>query len=191
MSRAAWICLALVALLAPAVPAQPVKPPPSPEPAKGTVVTLDGLAAVTPPAWKAEKPSNRLRSYQFKLPRADGDKADAELFIMPDMQGSVEQNFARWKELFVPPPDMPKADAAKEAKFQAGTATVHTLDVRGTYHVKHIPIDVAVKEVRPDYRMLGAIWVSKDANISIRLIGPKKTVESHAKAFDSWLKSFK
>ena len=105
--------------------------------------------------------------------------------------GTAQENFARWKDLFVPPPGVPKADAAKEGKFQLGKATVSTIDVRGTYHVKHIPIDVAVKEVRPDYRMLGAFWESKDAKIAIRLIGPKKTVESHAKAFDAWLKSFR
>ena len=189
MTRAAWTCFALFVIL-PALSAEPPKPPPV-SPATGTEVLLDGLKAVTPATWKAEKPANRLRSYQFKLPRADGDKEDAELFIMPDMQGSAEQNFARWKELFVPPPDGPRADAAKEGKFQLGKATVSTIDLRGTYYVKHIPIDVAVKEVRPDYRMLGVFWESKDAKISIRLIGPKKTVESHAKAFDSWLKSFK
>lgn len=188
MNRAAWICAAMFALSATVAPAQPPKTPPA---AVGTEVTLDGLKAVTPANWKAEKPANRLRSHQFKLPRADGDKEDAELFIMPDMQGTAEQNFTRWKELFVPPPDVPRGAAAKESKFQIGKATIHTIDLRGTYYVKHIPIDVAVKEVRPDYRMLGVFWESKDAKIAIRMIGPKKTVEGHAKAFDAWLKNFK
>ena len=188
MSRAAWICIPMFALMAAAAPAQSPTTPPA---TVGTEVTLDGLKSITPANWKAEKPANRLRSHQFKLPRAAGDKEDAELFIMPDMQGTVQENFARWKELFVPPPDGPKDAAAKEGKFQVGKATIHTIDLRGTYYVKHIPIDVAVKEVRPDYRMLGVFWESKDAKIAIRMIGPKKTVESYAKAFDAWLKSFK
>ena len=188
LNRVVWICVAVFALSASASPAQP---PTTSPPSTPTEVTLDGLKSVAPASWKAVKPSNRLRSYQFKLPRVEGDKEDAELFIMPDMQGTAEQNFARWKELFIPPPDMSKADAAKEGKLQLGKAVVSTIDLRGTYHLKHIPIDVAVKEVRPDYRMLAAMWVSPDAKISIRLIGPKKTVEAHAKAYDSWLKNFK
>src|SRR4051794_31952221 len=98
MTRAAIICVAAVALSAPAALAQPAKPAlPPPPPAAGTEVTLDGMKAVAPANWKAEKPANRLRSYQFKLPRAAGDTEDAELFIMPDIQGTAEQNFARWK----------------------------------------------------------------------------------------------
>jgi len=190
MFRAAWICLGTIALLTTAAPAQPPKPPPSP-PAPGTEVTLDGLKAVAPAAWKAEKPANRLRTYQFKILKSNGDKEDAELFIMPVIQGTVDQNLAQWKELFVPPPDSAKADAVIEGKITLGKATITTLDLRGTYLHKHIPIDQAVKEVKLDYRMLGAFWESKDARIAIRMIGPKKTVEAHAKEFDQWLKSFK
>jgi hypothetical protein len=38
---------------------------------KGTPVKLSGLAGTTPATWKSEKPANRLRSYQFKLPSGD------------------------------------------------------------------------------------------------------------------------
>ena len=39
--------------------------------------------------------------------------------------------------------------------------------------------------------MIAAIWASKDASYSIRLVGPKKTVEMHARAFEQWLRNFK
>ncbi len=31
-------------------------------------VTLDNLKSKTPDSWKAEKPSNKFRAYQFSLP---------------------------------------------------------------------------------------------------------------------------
>ncbi len=168
--------------------AQPAKS----EPAAGKDVILDGMRSTTPPSWKAEKPANRLRSYQFKLPHATGDKEDAELYITPEQPGTLADNLAQWKELFVLPPDKPKADELKEGKLTLGKATLHTLDIQGTYHLKHIPIDQAVKEVKPDWRMLAALWHSKDTKLAaIRLIGPRKTVDAHKAKFDEWLKNFK
>jgi hypothetical protein len=192
MFRAASICLAVFSLSVLPALAQPAKPlPPPPAAPAGTEVTIDGMTAVAPASWKAERPANQLRTYQFKLPKADADKEDAELWIMPVQQGTVEQNIAQWKELFILPAEMAKADAAKQNTFTLGKATIHTLDIRGTYLMKHKPIDVTAKEARPDYRMLAALWDSKEAKVSIRMIGPKRTVEIHAKEFDSWLKSFK
>jgi len=165
--------------------------PPKPEPAAGTEVTIDGLKSVAPAAWKAEKPANRLRSYQFKLPHANGDKEDAELYVSPDIQGAVAENFARWKELVLPTPDRPKADTIREGKLTVGKATLHTLDLQGTYLVKHIPIDKTAKEAKPDYRVIAVLWESKDGRHAIRLIGPQHTVAAHQAKFEEWLKNFK
>jgi hypothetical protein len=193
MTRCIGLCLGFALIWSAAAAAQPApaKPVSRPEPPKGTEVVLDGVKAVTPSSWKAEKPANRLRSHQFKLSKALGDKEDAELFILPEVGGKVEDEFDRLRDLFIPPPDMPKSQAAKQSKFTVGKATLHVLDLQGTFRVKHIPIDQAVKEVKPDYRMVAVIWKSDQTSCSIRLVGPKRTVEAHAKEFESWLKSFK
>ncbi|MFL5341044.1 MAG: hypothetical protein ACJ8F7_12925 [Gemmataceae bacterium] len=165
--------------------------PPKAEPAKGTEVVIDGLKSVAPPTWKAEKPANRLRSYQFKLPHVPGDKEDAELYVTPEQPGTLADNLAQWKDLVLPSPDRPKSDTLKEGKSTVGKATLHWLDLQGTYHVKHIPIDQAVKEVKPDWRLVAVYWESKGAHSAIRLVGPRRTVEAHKAKFDEWLKNFK
>jgi len=166
--------------------------PAKPEHPTGADVVIDGMKSTAPPTWKAEKPANRLRSYQFKLPHAAGDKEDAELFVMPEQPGTLADNLSQWKELFLLPPGKPKSDVLKEGKLTVGKATLHTLDIQGTYHVKNIPIEVGVKEVKPDWRMLAVLWESKDTKLaSIRLIGPSKTVEAHKAKFDDWVKKFK
>src|SRR6058998_1092831 len=67
------------------------------------VVDLDGLKATAPADWKQEKPKSRFRYAQFRVPRADGDDADAELVIFKGLGGTVKQNVDRWKGSFIPP----------------------------------------------------------------------------------------
>src|SRR5262245_9174308 len=187
-----WIVGLAVVLGTALVLAEPPKSPPAkPEPARGVEVTLDGLKSATPVTWKTEKPANLLRAYQFKLPHADGEKDDGKLFVLTTVHGTPQENIARLKELFLLPTDLPRDKAMREFEVKNAKATLTCLDIQGTYYVKNKPIDTAVKEVRPDYRMIAAVWMSKDAAYSIRLIGPKKTVEWHAKSFDQWLRSFK
>lgn len=190
------ICTATLGLLLAAgfAFAQPTKPTASKdkaEPPKTTVVTLDGLKSAPPASWKAEKPDNLLRAYQFKAPRADGDKEDATVYVLTTVQGTPSDNIAMLKELFILPTSIPKDQAVREFQIKNSKATLTCIDIRGTYRVKNKPIDTAIKEVRPDYRMIAAVWVSKDASYAIRIIGPAKTVERHAKQFEEWLRNFK
>jgi hypothetical protein len=173
--------------------AQPQKKPPEPpkpEP-KGIEVKLDGITSTTPASWVPEKPANLLRPYQFRIPHAEGDKHDAEVYVLKNVTGSTEENVNRLKDMFVLPTDMPKEKAVQQSSLKVGKANLTIVDVQGTFLLKHIPIDKAAKETRPDYRMIGVIWQSMDDSLAIRLIGPKKTVEWHAKEFNEWLKNFK
>jgi hypothetical protein len=56
--------------------------------AKGRVVELDGMKAAVPSSWKEERPANRLRFLQFRLPRVRHDKADAELIVFKGLGGT-------------------------------------------------------------------------------------------------------
>ena len=181
-------CFTTVLFAALAVAEAPKAPP---APAKSVDVILDGLKSSTPSTWVQEKPANNLRPYQFRLPHANGDKNDAVLFVLDTIRGTPEENIANWKDVFILPANMPKDKSVRRFEIKNAKATLTCLDVQGTYHVKDKPIDQAVKEVRPDYRLIGAVWVSKDARLTIRLIGPKTTVEGHAKAFEQWLRNFK
>jgi hypothetical protein len=161
---------------------------------EGSVVTLDGLKSSTPADWKSEKPSSKLRTYQFRLPRFQDDKEDAELVIFyfgAGAGGSVRDNLKRWKDQFQPPQGKTTDEVAKVEEFDVGKVKVTYLDIHGTYLSKS-PVDPNAKVVRKeDYRRFGVIFESPNGPYFITLTGPIRTLEQHKQAFDGWLKNFK
>jgi hypothetical protein len=149
-------------------------------------VVIDEVKAVAPKDWKKEKPKNTFRQYQFRLAKAEGDPADAELFISNQVIGKTDDDiFGRWKKLFTD--GTPKTETVK-----SGKVTLVYLDIQGTYLEKEKPIDPDFKAIkRPNYRMIRVLFKTKDEVSYVSLIGPAKTVEQHKKVLDEWLKSFK
>ena len=82
------------------------------------VVKFGKLSAEVPKDWKSEKPNNRLRSHQFRLPSGTEGVADAELYVMPESNPDPDKSFPRWKASFVPPDGKELDDVAKVSKFQ-------------------------------------------------------------------------
>jgi hypothetical protein len=161
---------------------------------KGAVVKLGTLTSRAPAEWKQQKPGNRLRVYQFLLPRAEKDGADAQLviFYFPGGGGTADANVKRWKGMFRPPEGKSLDDVSKVDKFKVSGASVTYLDVQGTYLDKFPPFDPNAKTIRrPDYRMLGIVFQTEGDQFFIRLTGPARTVGQHKKEFDHWLKAFK
>ena len=158
---------------------------------KGTVVKVNKMTATAPADWKSEKPANRLRSYQFKLPGAN-DRGDAEVVVMPESSPDVEKNFPRWKAQFVPPEGKTADDISKTAKWDVPGATVNVLDVSGTWKYKERPFDPKSKEeLKDDHRVIWVVVSDKDETTHVRLSGPREAVEKHAAAFEKWVKSLK
>jgi hypothetical protein len=160
----------------------------------GTPVELEGLKSTTPAGWKKEEPTamqKNFRKHQFRIPKADGDKEDAEVvvfFFGPGGGGTKDANLQRWKGQFKPP----AGEQAKLNEFKVGDAPATELDISGIYLFKSRPFDPnAQAEEKPDYRMLSVIFDCKGGPYYMRLLGPTKTVSEHAKEFDGWLRSFK
>jgi len=164
----------------------------------GTVAAADPAEPVvigsfrsTPPAgWKVEKPSNRLRSAQFRLPSGMDGIPDGEINVRPHVSKSPEKEFPRWKAEFVPPEGKSVDDTARETSFDVGGAKVHVLDVTGTWKYKEFP-QAKKEELRPDYRVVWVIVAEKEEGTHIRLSGPGQVVEKYKKGFDEWLKGMK
>jgi len=156
---------------------------------KGDVVELDGLKAAVPADWKKEKPKSNFRYAQFRVPRAEGDDADAELVLFKGLGGTVKQNVDRWKGQFSPPQGKTIDDVSTVKETKVGGFAATYLDVRGTFR-DSVPGSNKVT-IRAGYRML-ALQVDGDKNpYHIKLIGPAKTIEKHKKDFDKWLEAFK
>src|SRR5215218_3745725 len=87
---------------------------------KGTKVELGGLTSTTPAAWVKQEPKKSViqRAYQLAIPKADGDKKDAEIVIFEGLGGSVSANTERWKGQFTPPKGKSIDDVAKEGKIK-------------------------------------------------------------------------
>lgn len=156
------------------------------------VVPFGKLKAAAPADWRNEKPSNRLRSHQFKLPSGDPSLADAEVYVMPESPPDPAKVFPRWKATVVPPDGKTADDVAKESKFEAGGATVHLLDATGTWKYRERPFDPKSKEeLRPEYRVVWAVVQHGDEASHVRLSGPQAVVAKHYPAFERWLRSMK
>src|ERR1700676_4693928 len=70
---------------------------------KGAEVSLGSLKSKAPADWKQVEPEQMFRTDQFKVPKAKGDKTDADLIIFffgKGGGGSAEQNVQRWKDMF-------------------------------------------------------------------------------------------
>jgi hypothetical protein len=159
---------------------------------KGTVVELGDMRSRTPASWVAQRTTNQFRLAQFKLPKVDGDKRDAEVVVFQGISGSPEANIKRWKGQFAPPQGKTIDDVAKVSEMKVGSADVHVLDIHGTYLFKAQPFNPnSPVEKLPDYRMEGVIFQTKQGQYQIRLVGPEKTVDHYNSGFDEWLKSFK
>jgi hypothetical protein len=162
--------------------------------AKGTVVDLDGLKSRTPANWVAQKPDNKLRVAQFRVPHVDNDKQDAEvvIFHFGGQGGGIEANLSRWKGMFFPPRGKTIEEVSKVEKMKAGDVPITYLDVHGTYKYKKAPfVPDSQAELRPDYRMLTTYFDSKGGPYFIRMVGPQATVAQNKKGFDEWLTNFK
>src|SRR5579864_279873 len=155
------------------------------------VFDIDGLKSAVPSSWKAEKPRNRLRYAEFRLPRAEGDRADADLSVFRNISGTTEQNVERWKRQFLPPKGKSIDDVSKVTKLKVAGREVVYFEVAGTFLDGPPMLPASRKVKRPDYRMI-AVQFDGPKNVwHFKLIGPAKTIAKHKKEFDNWLESFK
>jgi hypothetical protein len=188
-----WTRFLVIALCAPAL--LPAPGFAAADEKKGALVTIDGLQSRAPAEWEEQKPTNKMRFKQFRLPAAKKGEDPAELVIFffgTGQGGSAEDNISRWKAQFEAARGKNIDDVAKTEKFKVGDVELTYLDVSGTYLSKFPPFDPKAKTVRkPNYRLLGVVFESKDGPYFIKLTGPADVVEHYKKGFDEWLRAFK
>jgi hypothetical protein len=160
--------------------------------AGGEVVDLGGISVKVPDGWTKQKPTSKLRKYQFSLPKVDGDKEDGDLAVFQAIGGSVEANVERWKGQFLPPKGKSIDDVSKLDKFMLGKTTdVVVFDVSGTYLYRNPGDPNSQVERKENFRRINVLLDTDKGTYSITLTGPAKTIAKHKDSFDSWLKSFK
>ncbi len=163
--------------------------------ADGTTVELAGMKSTTPADWKEEAPSNTMRLTQFKLPKAEGDAADAELaifFFKGGGAGGLEANLKRQTAKFEPATGKEKVEETIDKEFKVGTLKAIYQDVKGTFLSKSAPFDPNAKVTKKEaFRQIYVVFETKDGQYYMTLIGGEKSVEKNKKGFDEFLKNFK
>lgn len=150
----------------------------------------------TPEGWQEEKPNSNMRAAQYKLPRADGDSADAELVVYYFGQGqggSRQANIDRWLNQMQQADGTPSKEKAKIENTTVNGLPVTTVDVLGKYNGGMAspgaspgasPVDMS------NYRMRAAIIETPKGSYFVKLTGPQKTVSRWDQAYTDYIKSF-
>jgi hypothetical protein len=137
--------------------------------------------------WKKVEPKSRIVEAEFEIPAAKGDETPGRLTAM-GAGGEVEANIARWAGQFVAPAGAevkPQID-----KLTVGGAEIHVVSLTGTYKDSPGgPFAGGKTIMRENYRMLGAIAVTKSGNYFLKLYGPKATIGENEKAFRAVVES--
>lgn len=154
------------------------------------VSIADGkITLQAPGSWVKKQPATRIVEVEFAIPKVEGDAADGRLTMM-QAGGSVEDNISRWIGQFAQPDGKSTSDRTVQSEEEVDGQTVHMVDISGTFSDRRGPFAPAVQ--REDYRMLGAIVVTKDHGQQfIKLYGPRKTIAANEEAFKGFVKSLK
>ncbi len=144
------------------------------------VLTLGKFKLTAPREWTRKQPASSIVAYEFSIPASKGDEQDGRMTVM-SAGGGVEANVDRWYGQFTQPDGKPTKDVAKRSRLKLADQDVHIVDISGTYTDMRGP--VARGPAREDYRMLGAIIPTKEADFYVKFYGPRQTVAEHEKAF--------
>lgn len=155
-------------------------------------IEVAGLKATPPKEWTLvpEKP-NSMRAATYALPKAEGDKDDADLavFFFKGGAGTTEQNLKRQRDKFLPAEGKDKIDETL-TEIKVGTNTAQYQDIKGTFKKKPFPMAEKFTPMK-EYRQIYVVFDTADGSAFFNLLGPDKTVEKHKKAFDQLLKAMK
>ncbi|GAC1471994.1 MAG: hypothetical protein NVSMB9_18710 [Isosphaeraceae bacterium] len=151
-------------------------------------VDAGGLAFQAPKAWKKTDPSSAMRRAQLTIAAAEGDEQDAELvvFAFPGGAGTVDANIERWRRTFKDKDGKPPKVDVK--KVEARNTEVTRVEIAGHYFPTTFPGQPKQPD-RENYRLLGAIVLTKSTGYFLRLVGPDKTINGAKADFDQLIAS--
>jgi len=148
-----------------------------------------------PEQWTAQAPSSTLRQAQYLLPRAEGDAEDGELAVYyfgPNQGGSVRENIARWRGMFVGSDGQPLPDdAVTQETWEIRGLAVTIVDMQGGYRASLLPGVAPAAEEKEDYRLLAAIVETPQGPWFFKAVGPAQTVAEQRPAFLALLRSLR
>jgi hypothetical protein len=171
--------------------AAPQSGPPQSSAAQSSAAQSGNLQFKPPAGWNAEQPSGSMRYAQYKLPRAEGDAADAALVVYYFGQGqggSVEANLDRWIGQMQQPDGSSSKSKAKTENLTVNKMPVTMLDLTGTY-TESMMGGASGQQIQGLARMRAAVIETPKGAYYVKLVGPEKTVNRWDAGFMEFIKS--
>jgi hypothetical protein len=147
-------------------------------PAEEAPAARSTLEWKAPARWQLLPSDSTMRIATYRVPRAPGDAADAELSIAR-AGGSPEANAARWIGQF----DQAGEKPARQTTRKVGSLDVLVVEVQGTFSGGM----GGDGRAQPGWALLGAIVSTPDLLHFFKLTGPAKTVLAARAELDAML----
>jgi hypothetical protein len=165
-------------------------------PANQAAKATGQLRYSAPEGWQVERPTSNMRVAQYRLPKADGDNADAELVVYYFGQGqggSAQANIDRWLNQMHQLDGSPSKEKAKIETLTVNSMPVTTVDVLGKYNGGMASPGATPSATPADmsnYRLRAAIIETRKGSYFVKLTGPQNTVSRWDQAYTNFIKSF-
>ncbi|MEM7264136.1 MAG: hypothetical protein AAF488_19270, partial [Planctomycetota bacterium] len=127
--------------------------------------------------WVRKDPANRIIEHEYMLPHAEGDAEDAR-FTISGAGGDLEGNIARWQGHFSGSP------VTQRASEQISGLDVTIVVISGTY--------IGMRRTPPgkqDFVQYTAIVPGARAQVFLKAVGPRATVEKWRESLDKLVRS--
>ncbi len=148
-----------------------------------------GLAWTPPKAWSVAPSASSMRVVTYKVPAAAGDAEGGEVavfFFGTGQGGSTQANVDRWIAQFKP--EKGSAGPGKPIPMKVGAIAVTIVTTEGTYSSG---MPGGAMTPKPGWALRGGIAEGPQGPVFFKMVGPKKTVQAAAPAFDGLLKTLK
>ncbi len=138
--------------------------------------SVAGLIWEVPANWRVER-QRQMRVATYSTPSAEEDQDMGEVAIFyfgPGEGGSVEANVQRWYGQFEHP-DLTPQEAQSQESMIINDIPVTIVRTSGTYTAAAGPM-APQQDVRPGYKLIGAIAEGPQGAVFFKFTGPKTTV---------------
>jgi hypothetical protein len=146
-------------------------------PVESPAADESSLSWTAPPRWQKVPNPSSMRLATYRVPRAAGDPADAELSVT-QAGGSADANAQRWIGQF----DADGQKTAKRTTRKVGNLDVTVVEVQGTYAG-----GMGKEGAQTGWALLGAIVSTPGMPHFFKLTGPAKSVLAARGEFDAMI----
>jgi hypothetical protein len=133
-----------------------------------------------------------MRVAEFVVPRAPGDKEDAEIVVyyFGGTGGSIAANVDRWIGQIQQPDGTASNDKARREARTVNGLKVSLVDVSGTY-VAEVRPGATDRHNKPNFRLRAAVVETPRGPYFIKMTGPAKTVAAADADFKTFVGSLR